>query len=67
MLRKLIVNADDFGLTRGVNLAVSECAKAGVLRSATLMPNGDAFDDAVKTAKGLGGVRDWNSFRPDGP
>jgi predicted glycoside hydrolase/deacetylase ChbG (UPF0249 family) len=57
MLRKLIINADDFGLTSGINLAVSECAEAGLLRSATLMPNGEAFDDAVKTAKGQGGLR----------
>jgi predicted glycoside hydrolase/deacetylase ChbG (UPF0249 family) len=55
MRRKLIINADDFGLTRGVNRAVSECAEAGTVRSATLMPNGEAFDDAVKTAKGLDG------------
>ncbi len=56
MRRKLIVNADDFGLTRGINFAVSECAEVGVLRSATLMPNGEAFDDAVKMAKG------WENF-----
>jgi predicted glycoside hydrolase/deacetylase ChbG (UPF0249 family) len=55
MKRKLIINADDFGLTKGVNLAVSECAEAEVLRSATLMPNGEAYDDAVKTAKRLRG------------
>jgi predicted glycoside hydrolase/deacetylase ChbG (UPF0249 family) len=54
MRRKLIINADDFGLTRGVNLAVFECAKVGMLRSATLMPNGEACDDAVNAAKGLG-------------
>lgn len=56
MRRKLIVNADDFGLTRGINLAVSECAEVGVIRSATLMVNGEAFDDAVKMAKG------WEGF-----
>jgi predicted glycoside hydrolase/deacetylase ChbG (UPF0249 family) len=55
MGRKLIINADDFGLTRGINLAISECAEVGVLKSATLMPNGEAFDDAVKTAKGREG------------
>jgi len=51
MLRKLIINADDFGLTRGINLAVSECADAGLLRSASLMANGDAFDNAVESVK----------------
>lgn len=53
--RKLIINADDFGLTRGINLAVSECAEAGMLRSATLMPNGEAYEDAVRAAKELEG------------
>jgi predicted glycoside hydrolase/deacetylase ChbG (UPF0249 family) len=55
MPKKLIINADDFGLTRGINLAVSECAEAGAVLSATLMPNGEAFDHAVKTAKRLKG------------
>lgn len=45
--RKLIVNADDFGLTPGVNAAISECAQNGLLRSATLMANGPAFEDAL--------------------
>lgn len=53
--RHLIVNADDFGLSRGVNAAVAECARAGFLRSATIMANGPAFDDAVKTARELPG------------
>ncbi|MDR3569686.1 MAG: ChbG/HpnK family deacetylase [Syntrophobacteraceae bacterium] len=48
MHKKLIINADDLGLTKGINLAVSECADAGLLRSATIMANGAAFDDAVK-------------------
>lgn len=55
MRRRLIVNADDLGLTRGINLAVSECADAGLLRSATLMANGPAFDDAVRMVKGREG------------
>jgi chitin disaccharide deacetylase len=50
-MRRLIINADDFGLTPGVNSAISECAERGVLRSATIMANGSAFDDAVKTGK----------------
>ncbi len=51
MRRMLIINADDFGMTRGINLGVSECADAGLLRSASLMPNGDAFDNAVEIVK----------------
>jgi chitin disaccharide deacetylase len=52
-MQKLIINADDFGLTGGVNSAIAECAKRGVLRSATIMANGPAFEDAVRTGKSL--------------
>ena len=44
---RLILNADDFGLTSGVNRAISELHAAGALTSATLMANRAAFDDAV--------------------
>ncbi len=50
MPARLIVNADDFGLTRGVNRAVGELYAAGVLTSTTLMANGAAFEDAVQVA-----------------
>jgi hopanoid biosynthesis associated protein HpnK len=50
-VRRLIVNADDFGLTRGVNRAVVEAHCQGVVTSSTLMANGQAFDDAVQSAK----------------
>jgi predicted glycoside hydrolase/deacetylase ChbG (UPF0249 family) len=46
----LILNADDFGLTPGVNRAIAELADAGAITSATLMAAGLAFDDAVKLA-----------------
>ncbi len=46
----IIVNADDFGLTVGVNRAIAELHAAGALTSATLMANGAAFDDAVAVA-----------------
>jgi predicted glycoside hydrolase/deacetylase ChbG (UPF0249 family) len=49
-LRRLIINADDFGYTKGVNRAIVECAAAGVVTSATLMANGVAFTDAVAKA-----------------
>jgi hopanoid biosynthesis associated protein HpnK len=51
MAARLIVNADDFGLTRGVNRAIGELAAVGAITSATLMANGAAFDDAVSVAK----------------
>jgi chitin disaccharide deacetylase len=47
----LIINADDFGFTRGVNEGIVRCAEEGVLRSTTLMANGEAFDHAVAAAR----------------
>jgi predicted glycoside hydrolase/deacetylase ChbG (UPF0249 family) len=50
-VRKLIVNADDFGLTVGVNRAIVETHNGGVVSSTTLMANGPAFEDAVTVAR----------------
>jgi chitin disaccharide deacetylase len=50
-VRRLIVNADDFGLTPGVNRAILEAHTTGVVSSATLMANAAGFDDAVQLAK----------------
>jgi predicted glycoside hydrolase/deacetylase ChbG (UPF0249 family) len=47
---RLIINADDFGLTAGVNRAVAELASVPALTSATLMANGAAFHDATRQA-----------------
>jgi len=49
--RRLIINADDFGLTAGVNRAIAEAHQRGVVTSATLMANSVAFDHAVQFAK----------------
>jgi chitin disaccharide deacetylase len=48
--RRLIINADDFGLTAGVNRAILELNSAEVLPSATLMATGRAFRDAIHSA-----------------
>lgn len=50
-MRRLIINADDFGFTRDVNAGIVEAHISGVLTSTTLMANSDAFDDAVKLAR----------------
>lgn len=49
-MRRLIANADDFGLTAGVNRAIVEAHAHGVLTSATLMANASAFAEAVQLA-----------------
>jgi hopanoid biosynthesis associated protein HpnK len=50
-VRRLIVNADDFGLTPGVNRAILEAHATGIVTSTTLMANGPAFDQAVQLAQ----------------
>ncbi len=47
----LIVNADDFGLTSGVNRAILEAHTRGIVTSTTLMAKGNAFADAVRIAQ----------------
>jgi len=55
-LRRLIVNADDFGFTAGVNRAIVEAHTGGIVTSSTLMAHGKAFDEAVKLAQSTPGL-----------
>jgi len=48
---KLIVNADDFGLTPGVNAGIIDALKRGILRSTTAMCNMPAIEEAAALAK----------------
>jgi hopanoid biosynthesis associated protein HpnK len=50
-VRRLIVNADDFGLTSGVNRAIVELHRAGLVTSASLMALGGATDEAIELAR----------------
>jgi len=45
-----IVNADDFGINSGINRGIVEAHCRGIVTSASLMPTGDAFDEAVALA-----------------
>lgn len=47
---RLIVNADDFGLTAGVNRAIVELHAAGLVTSTSLMARAGATDEAVELA-----------------
>jgi predicted glycoside hydrolase/deacetylase ChbG (UPF0249 family) len=49
-LKRLVVNADDFGFTSDVNDGIVEAHRNGILTSTTLMANGAAFDHAVELA-----------------
>jgi hopanoid biosynthesis associated protein HpnK len=48
---RLIVNADDLGLTRGVNRAILQAHREGIVTSATLMANSAAVEEAVALAQ----------------
>lgn len=50
-MRRLIINADDFGLTSGVNRAIAESNRSGVLTSATMMANAQASAAAIDIAR----------------
>lgn len=49
-MKYLIVNADDFGLTAGVNRAIIEGHQRGIITSTTVMVNMPGFDEAVRLA-----------------
>lgn len=55
-MKKLIINADDFGLHHAVNEAVERAWQQGVLTSASLMPGAAAFEDAVSRAQNCPGL-----------
>ena len=58
-MKLLIVNADDFGYTPGVNRAIVEASRAsggGIITSTSLLANGMAFDDAVSLANRTPGL-----------
>jgi predicted glycoside hydrolase/deacetylase ChbG (UPF0249 family) len=50
-VNRLIVNADDFGLTAGVNRAIVELHRAWVLTSTTLMARAAATEEAIGMAR----------------
>jgi len=49
-LKFLIVNADDFGYSRGINRGIVEAHQRGVVTSATTIVNAPATEDAVRLA-----------------
>jgi len=49
-LKKLVVNADDFGFTHDVNEGIVRAHREGIVTATTLMAHGAAFDDAVRRA-----------------
>ena len=56
MPRNLIVNADDLGWTAGVNRGIAEAHRNGIVTSASLLANGEAFAEAAKLARDARGL-----------
>jgi len=54
--RNLIVNADDLGWTAGVNRGIAEAHRNGIVTSASLLANGEAFAEAAKLAREARGL-----------
>ena len=50
-MKRLIVNADDFGLTARINQAIMEAHFGGLLSSTSRLANGEAFASAVALSR----------------
>ena len=50
-MKQLIITADDFGLSGGVNRAIEQGWKNGLLTVASVMPGAPAFAEAVKISR----------------
>jgi len=47
-MKKVIINADDFGLTCGVNKGIIECYQAGIVTNVSLFTNMPGYEDAIR-------------------
>lgn len=47
----VIVNADDFGLSRGINLGIIDAHRRGIVTSTTIMPNAPDYEFAIEQSK----------------
>ena len=56
-MKRVIFTADDFGLSEGVNEAVEQACREGLLTTASLMIAGAAAGDAIRRAKALPQLR----------
>ncbi len=56
-MRRVIISADDFGLSEAVNEAVEQAHRNGILEAASLMVAAPAAADAVRRARALPNLR----------
>lgn len=67
MPRHLIINADDFGSTEGINRGIADCHRTGIVTSTSLMVFGTAARDAATRARELSNLSvglHWVGDRP---
>ena len=50
-MRRIIINADDLGMSAEVNAQIEKCINLGVVTSSTLMANAPEFEEGVRIAK----------------
>lgn len=50
-MKRVVVNADDFGISNGTNKGIEKAYREGILTSTSIMPTGPAFMQAVSIAK----------------
>lgn len=50
-MKRLIVSADDFGLTHSINEGIIKAAREGIVTNINLIPTGPAADDAIGMIK----------------
>jgi predicted glycoside hydrolase/deacetylase ChbG (UPF0249 family) len=56
-MKRLIVNADDLGADKARNAGIFETIDAGVVTSASILPNGPALEDALSRLRSLDPTR----------
>lgn len=52
-IRRLVISADDFGLSEGTNRGILEAHRAGVVTAASLLANTPGFEAAVRAVREL--------------
>ncbi len=53
-MKYLIVTADDLGLAKSINEGIAKACRDGIVNSVSVIPTGEAFEDAVRIVKDLG-------------
>ncbi len=54
MSKRVIINADDYGITEGVNLSIKELSEAGVITSTAVMTNMPYYREIVSLKNNIG-------------